>query len=311
MAIRSLVPELLGSPPKRAFLLGLLLLTVTLALYIPITHNAFINFDDIYITNNPHVQAGLTWPTVRWSFITFEAGNWHPLTWLSHALDYGLFGLDSGEHHFVNAFLHALNAAILFLLLRSATGFTYRSLLVAALFALHPVNVESVAWAAERKNVLSMLFFLLALLAYGWYAHQPNLRRYGVVFFLFLLALMSKPQAIPFPFLLLFWDYWPLGRLVSQPAAQIEESTATAPERRVGPRFSFAFLVLEKLPLLFLSVADAVVTVFAQHAGHALRTLGWSPRHPHPDRKCLDFLCALRGHVHLAVGSGIALSLSH
>ena len=272
MAIPAQVPGLVSSPSKRAFLLCLLLMAVTLTLYIPVTRNAFINFDDeTYITDNAHVQAGLTWPTVKWSFTTFEAGNWHPLTWLSHALDYELFGSNAGEHHFVSAFLHAINVAILFLLLQSATGFTGRSLMVAALFALHPVNVESVAWAAERKNVLSTLFFLLALLAYGWYARQPKLRRYGVVFLLFLLALMSKPQAIPFPFLLLLWDYWPLRRMATQPQTELQKMAVAAPERPEAPRFSFAFLVLEKVPLLLLAVADAVVTLIAQHAAHALR----------------------------------------
>ncbi len=272
MAIPGPVPEWFSSPSKRTLFLCLLLMTVTVALYIPVTHNGFINFDDEdYITDNAHVQSGLTWSTVQWSFTTFELGNWHPLTWLSHALDYELFGLNAGKHHFVNASLHAINAAILFLLLQSATGFTGRSLMVAALFALHPVNVESVAWAAERKNVLSMFFFLLALLAYGWYARQPKLRRYGVVFLLFLLALMSKPQVIAFPVLLLLWDYWPLRRVATQPQTQGQKMTAAAPERPEVPRFSFAFLVLEKLPLLLLSVANAVVTLMAQHAAHALR----------------------------------------
>jgi len=272
MAIPAQLPGLFGSPAKRTLLLCLLLMTVTLTLYVPVTHNAFINFDDdTYITNNARVQAGLTWSTVKWSFTTFDAGNWHPLTWLSHAFDYELFGLNAGKHHFGNAFLHAINVAILFLLLQSATGFTGRSLMVAALFALHPVNVESVAWAAERKTVLSTLFFLLALLAYGWYARQPNLRRYGVVCFLFLLVLMSKPQVIAFPFLLLLWDYWPLRRMATQPQ---QEMTAAAPLGPETPRLSFAFLVLEKVPLLLLSVASAVATLTAQHAAHALRPLG-------------------------------------
>jgi tetratricopeptide (TPR) repeat protein len=158
-----------------------------------------------------------------------------------------------------------MNVALLFWLLQSATGCTWRSLVVAALFGIHPVNVESVAWAAERKNVLSMLFFLLALLAYGWYARQPKLRRYGLVFLLFLLALMSKPQVITFPFLLLLLDYWPLRRLST------ELAPGAAPERPGAPRFAFFVLVLEKVPLFLLSAASAVVTVMAQRAGHALR----------------------------------------
>ncbi|MGA9643498.1 MAG: tetratricopeptide repeat protein [Terriglobales bacterium] len=272
MEIPAQDPGLSSSPAKRTLLLCLLLIGVTLTVYFPVTHNAFINFDDdSYITDNDHVQAGLTWPTVKWSFATFEMGNWHPLTWLSHALDCELFGLHAGEHHLVNALLHAINAAVLFLLLQSATGFTARSLMVAALFALHPVNVESVAWAAERKTVLSTFFFLLALLAYGWYARQPKVSRYALVFLLFLLALMSKPQAIPFPFLLLLWDYWPLRRMATSSPPPLHNLTAAAPQRPNASRFSFTFLVLEKQPLLLLAVASAVVTLIAQHAAHALR----------------------------------------
>ena len=258
--------DLFSSPAKRAFVLGLLLMAVTLALYAPVARNRFVNFDDdTGIVNNAHVRAGLTWNTVKWSFTSFEQGNWHPLTWLSHALDCEWFGLDAAGHHLVSAWLHAMNVALLFWLLQSATGCTWRSLVVAALFGIHPVNVESVAWAAERKNVLSMLFFLLALLAYGWYARQPKLRRYGLVFLLFLLALMSKPQVITFPFLLLLLDYWPLRRLST------ELAPGAAPERPGAPRFAFFVLVLEKVPLFLLSAASAVVTVMAQRAGHALR----------------------------------------
>lgn len=258
---------LFTSPAKRTFVLCLLLFAVTLALYTPVAKNDFINFDDdTYIINNPHVRAGLTWETVKWSFTTFEQGNWDPPTWLSHALDCDLFGLHSGGHHFVSALLHALNAAILFWLLESATGFTWRSLVVAALFALHPINVESVAWAAERKNVLSMLFLLLAFVAYGWYTRRPALRRYSVVFLLYALALMSKPQVVTFPFLLLLWDYWPLGRIANGGL----NPSQTNPQ--VTQKSSPGWLLLEKLPLFLLSVIDGVITVLAQRAGHALRT---------------------------------------
>ena len=256
-------------------LIALLLFLSTLVLYIPVTRNAFTNFDDdTYIVGNSHVRAGLTWNTVKWSFTTFTEGNWGPLTWLSHVLDCELFGLHAGGHHFISALLHAMNAAILFCLLWSATGFTWRSLMVAALFAVHPVNVESVAWAAERKNVLSMFFFLLALLAYEWYARQPKLRRYGVVFLLYLLALMSKPQAITFPFLLLLWDYWPLGRCAAQlsPGAAVGAAPDHAQAHKRSPRFSVLWLVLEKLPLFLLAAASAVVTVIAERSAHALRT---------------------------------------
>jgi len=246
--------------------LCLLLVGATLALYAPVAQNDFVNFDDdVYIINNGHVRAGLTWDAVKWSFTTFEGGNWDPLTWLSHALDCELFGLHAAGHHLVSALLHALNVAILFWLLQTATGFTWRSLAVALLFGFHPINVESVAWAAERKNVLSMLFFLLAFAAYGWYARRPGVRRYSLVFLLYSLALMSKPQVITFPFLLLLWDYWPLGRVARLPinGSQVDQHTE---------KFSAQWLVLEKVPLFLLSAADAVITVFAQRAGHALRT---------------------------------------
>jgi tetratricopeptide (TPR) repeat protein len=231
-----------------------------------VVHNGFIYDDDGYITGNPHVRAGLTWATVKWAFTTYEQANWHPLTWLSHALDCELFGLNPAGPHYANVLLHAANVILLFLLLQSATGFRWRSLMVAALFALHPINVESVAWAAERKNVLSMMFFLLALYAYGGYARRPGLRRYAVVACFFALALLSKPQVITFPFLLLLWDYWPLCR-IGAPA-----DPGSVAQGGNLPRSWSGWLVLEKLPLLLLSAASAVVTMKAQKAGGAVQT---------------------------------------
>jgi tetratricopeptide (TPR) repeat protein len=243
------------------------LAAVVLMFYSPVTHNGFVNYDDDgYITANPHVRSGLTWATVKWAFTTYDQGNWHPLTWLSHALDCELFGLNPAGPHDMNVLLHAANAVLLFLLLQSATGFRWPSLMVAALFALHPMNVESVAWADERKNVLSMLFFLLALHAYVWYTRRPGLRRYAAVAFFFALALLSKPQVIALPFLLLLWDYWPLGRI----GAPVVPGP-TAPGENV-PRLSSGWLVLEKAPLLLLSAVSAVVTVNAQRAGLAVQT---------------------------------------
>ena len=167
-----------SSPERRSVVLGLALAIATLLFYSPVTHNAFVNFDDNdYITSNPHVRSGLNWETVRWAFSSYDASNWHPLTWLSHALDWQIFGGNAAGHHYVNLLLHAANAVLLFLLLQAATGYTRRALMVGALFALHPSNVESVAWAAERKTVLSMLFLLLTMLAYGWYARNPGVRR--------------------------------------------------------------------------------------------------------------------------------------
>lgn len=261
-----------GSPPRinmfasrenHVLIFGLLLVVATLAFYNPIVRNQFVDFDNLaYILNNYHVQGGLTWDTVKWSFTTFYQGNWHPLTWLSHALDCQLFGLNPTGHHYTNLLLHAANAVLLFLLLRRATGFTGSSLVVAALFALHPVNVESVAWAAERKNVLSMLFFLLALHAYDRYARGGGRYLYWLVNVLFALGLMAKPQIVTLPFVLLLWDYWPVRRMAAT------GGSAEAPTPR-----SFAYLVWEKLPLFALAAADSVVTVIAQRAGNSVRTL--------------------------------------
>jgi tetratricopeptide (TPR) repeat protein len=260
--------KLFQSPAKRTPLLCLLLAAVVLMSYSPVGHNGFINYDDDgYITANPHVRAGLTWATLKWAFTTYDQGNWHPLTWVSHALDSELFGLNPAGSHYVNVLLHAANAVLLFLLLQSATGFRWRSLMVAALFALHPINVESVAWAAERKNVLSMLFFLLALYAFVWYGRRPGLRRYAAVVFLFTLSLLSKPQAVTFPFLLLLWDYWPLRRLGSS------ELDGSAEQVASSSRFGIGRLVLEKVPLLLLSGASAVVTIKAQTSGGAVQPL--------------------------------------
>jgi tetratricopeptide (TPR) repeat protein len=258
--------------------LCLALTGVVLLAYSPATHNGFLNYDDdTYITNNPHVRAGLTWATVQWAFTTYDQANWHPLTWLSHALDCQLFGLNPAGPHFVNVLLHAANVVLLFLLLQSATGFRWRSLMVAALFALHPMNVESVAWAAERKNVLSMLFFLFALYAYVWYARRPRLGRYAAVTFFFSLALLSKPQAITFPFVLCLLDYWPLRRIGSRAATDAGGPAGNVPSSNV-PKMSTSWLVLEKLPLLLLSASSALITLNAQNAGGAIKTLSqYSP----------------------------------
>ena len=268
--------KLFQSPAQRTLLLCLMLTAVVLVSYNPVTRNGFIYDDDGYIADNPHVRAGLTWETVKWAFSTYQQANWHPLTWLSHALDCQLFGVNPAGPHYVNVLLHAANVVLLFLLLQSATGFRWRSLMVAALFALHPINVESVAWASERKNVLSMMFFLLALYAYVWYARRPGLGksglgksglcRYAAVACFFALALLSKPQVIAFPFLLWLWDYWPLCRIGAPAAA--------GPAAQDGnvPRLWSGWLVLEKVPLLLLSAASAVVTMRAQKAGGAVQT---------------------------------------
>ena len=255
-------PGLFSSPEKRNVILCLLLVVATLALYNPVNRHPFVNYDDDrYVTENPHVRSGLTWDTISWAFTAREQGNWHPITWLSHALDYQLFQQNPTGHHFTSLLIHAANAVLLFLLLMYATGRIGPSLLVAALFALHPINVESVAWVAERKNVLSTFFFFGALIAYCWYARKPGWLRYLAFAALFALGLMSKPMVITLPFVLLLLDYWPLGRVRGSPAGALWI-----------PQAPLSRLLMEKLPLLALSAASAAITMQAQQAGGAVRS---------------------------------------
>jgi protein O-mannosyl-transferase len=260
---RSGALDLSASAGKRTGILCVLLVLVTFASYSSVAHNSFTTLDDeVYILHNPHVRDGLKWSTVKWAFTTFHSGNWHPLTWLSLELDCQIFGLNPLAIHFENVLLHGLNAVLLFLLLESCTGFTWPSLMVAALFALHPMNVESVAWAAERKNVLSMTFFLLAMLAYSRYARRVSVKRYAAVAGLFAVGLMAKPEIITLPCVLLLWDYWPLQRMSG--------SAADAANGRAAGK-SFLFLFLEKLPLILISLGSATVTVVAARSSDAVR----------------------------------------
>ena len=243
-------------------------MVATVATYYPVRNHPFIHFDDSkYVTANPQVQAGLSWSTVEWVFTTYYASNWHPLTWLSHALDCQMFGPDPVGPHEVNLLLHVVNVLLLFWMLERVTGKAGRSAMVAGLFALHPMNVETVAWVAERKNLLSMLFLLLALAAYGWYAKQPRAGRYVLVAFLFVLGLMAKPQVITLPFVLLLWDYWPLERMTLKTQVDGKQPTAQYAQRSVVQ------LVVEKVPLLAISAISAVITVKAQQAGSAVQSL--------------------------------------
>ncbi len=240
--------------------LSLLLALVTVALYAPVHNHPFASLDDAkYVTKNSHIAGGLTPGAAFWALTHGYAGNWHPLTWVSHALDVGWFGLNPAPQHDENVLLHALNAVLLFWVLKRATGYTGRSFMVAALFALHPLNVESVAWIAERKTLLSATFCLLALGAYRWYAVKPSGWRYLVMTGLFVLGLMSKPQIIMLPLVLLLWDYWPLRRMAADSHPRIDRSSDVVPAR------SFWWLVREKIPLFFICLMDAAVTLIAQH----------------------------------------------
>ncbi len=193
---------------RKAIGLSVVLALASALLYLPIVHHPFANIDDMgYVYENLHVQEGLTWDTIKWAALSRDDSNWHPLTWLSIALDCQLYGIDPAGHHAMNIVYHTIDAVVLFWVLWLATGWIGRSFIVAALFALHPMNVEAVAWAAERKTLLSTLFFLLALGAYRWYARQPGIIRYGVVAALFTLGLMAKPQIITLPCVLLTHDH--------------------------------------------------------------------------------------------------------
>ncbi len=285
-------------------LLGVLLVVATFVVYLPVDHHPFVNYDDVvYVVNNPHIQSGLDWDTISWAFTTFYQFNWHPLTWISHAIDVQLFQLEPAGHHVTNLLFQIVNVLLLYWVLMRATGYVGRSAMVAGLFALHPVNVESVAWISERKNLLSMTFFLLALGAYRWYVEatgstaqagakhaakaQSPVGRYILMALLFAMGLMSKPQIITFPFILLLWDYWPLERLALRSSLFAFRQSATfsvsGEERRAKSeqRFSggerFLWLVKEKIPLFAICAASAVVTVIAQKAGGAVVSLEMYP----------------------------------
>ena len=241
---------------KLLLILGLALAAVTLIVYSPVGSHPFVHYDDSqYVYENAHIKEGLSWETFTWALTATDASNWHPVTWLSHAMDCQLFGLDPGGHHWMSAIIHAANAFLLFWLLWRVTGAGWRSLIVAALFALHPLNVESVAWVAERKNVLSTFLFFLTLGAYGYYARRPRVGRYLLVALLFVLGLAAKPMVITLPFVLMLLDFWPLQRI---------ENWSEPSQAFPVPQAKLLRLVLEKLPLLALSVGSAVITLIAQ-----------------------------------------------
>jgi Flp pilus assembly protein TadD len=322
--------QVFQSPQKRRLIFCLLLVLATIALYNPVTRAPFLNFDDVvYVTENPQVHAGLTWNTVVWAFHTSESANWHPITWLSHALDCQIFGLNPAGPHSVNVLLHAANAVLLFLILESATGLAWRSLMVAALFALHPINVESVAWIAERKNVLSMFFFLLALAAYGGYVRRPGVGRYLAVTFAYVLGLMTKPQVITFPFALLLLDYWPFGRLGWPP--EVRGEAGVTPGRGqpfYGP--SLGSLIWEKVPWFALSAVSAVITMkvqtdatqvrlplwihlgnaaiaYVKYVGKAFWPLNLAPVYPHPEQSIRVSAAVLSGLAIIAVTTCVVM----
>jgi hypothetical protein len=258
---------------------GLVLALGTLALYWPVTGFPFINFDDDeYVFANPVTRAGLTWHGLVWAFNGIHVGNWHPVSWLSHMIDCQIFGVNAGGHHLVNVLYHVANTLLLFGFLRSTTGAEWRSAFVAALFAWHPLHVESVAWVAERKDVLSTFFWLLTILAYARYAilsqvPSPKSKKfYALALGFCALALLSKPMAVTLPFTLLLLDVWPLGRISN---LKLQISNSKNNEGRPAPGFK---LLLEKIPFFLLSFALCAVTFLVQRSAGAVSPVAWSSR---------------------------------
>ena len=240
-------------PPKLLNgLIGLLLAAMVFAVFWPVLNCGFVNYDDpSYITSNAEVKSGLTWHGVAWAFTTGAASNWHPLTWLSHMADVSCYGTDPRGHHFTNVLLHAINTVLLFFILKNLTNAVGKSAMVAALFAVHPLHVESVAWISERKDVLSGLFWMLTI---GMYVRYTKGRKMGYALSLlfFALGLMSKPMLVTAPFLMLLLDYWPLRRLE---------------KNRVGQ------MLLEKVPFFVLAAISSIITVIVQRKGGAVTSI--------------------------------------
>jgi len=263
----------MGKTPKKYWSLCIYvaLAVGSFAAFEPVRNNGFVNYDDgSYVTENPYVKAGLTSDSIRWAFTTTRASNWHPLTWLSHMLDCQLFGTNPGWHHLTNLLFHIANTLLLFAVLKRMTGALWCSAFVAGAFALHPLHVESVAWIAERKDVLSGFFWMLTMWIYVRYTERPGISRYLLILLSFALGLMAKPMLVTLPFVLLLLDYWPLGRLqwISKKAEKsLTPAESTSLKRHFSPPFH---LVVEKIPLFVLSAASSVITCIAQQRGGAM-----------------------------------------
>jgi tetratricopeptide (TPR) repeat protein len=250
---------------RRDWLVALALLVLVLGVYAPVRHFAFVNYDDpIYVTGNAHVTSGLSAAGLRWAFTTTTDGNWFPLTWISLMADCQFFGLRAGPQHLTNVLIHAASTLLLFALLKRMTGASGPSALVAFLFALHPLHVESVAWVAERKDVLSALFWMLTLWAYARYVARPGLRTYWPALLFFCLGFMSKPMVVTLPLVLVLLDVWPLQRISLAAGAGVRAPLVRA-------------LVREKLPFFALSLAMSAVTYAVQNQAGAVRSLELVP----------------------------------
>ena len=255
---------------QQVILIYATLALVTFIAYEQVRYNSFVEYDDnIYVTENPYVLKGLTGESISWAFTTSYAGNWHPLTWLSHMLDCQLFGTDAGWHHLTNLLLHVANTLLLFGVLKQMTGAIWRSALVAAAFALHPLHVESVAWVAERKDVLSTLFWMLTIAAYLGYVKRPSSGRYLLTMLVFALGLMAKPMLVTLPFVLLLLDYWPLGRFLNNQDGKPVNIRSQWP--------TIYRLVREKIPFFALVAVSSVITFVVQQKAGAVAEIDILP----------------------------------
>ena len=247
------------------------LVSITWAVFGQTLQFGFLNYDDpVYVSENRQIQDGLSWDNIEWAFTHVHSHNWHPLTTISHMLDCEMFGLKAGKHHLVNVLLHSLSVVLLFLVLEKMTAFFWRSAFVAAVFAIHPLHVESIAWVSERKDVLSGLFFVLTLLAYLHYTRKPSFGRYASVTILFVLGLLAKPMLVTLPAVLLLLDYWPLGRMRSAKSEARNGKGRTgnlSTSQPLNTSTSLPGLVVEKIPLFALAIGSAIATLIAQRGG--------------------------------------------
>lgn len=239
-------------------LICVVLMLATFWVYAQVGGHEFVDFDDyFYITENPQVLGGITVESVKWAFTSGYASNWHPLTWISHMLDCQLFGIDAGRHHLTSLFFHLVNTLLLFWVLKKMTAAVWPSAFVAALFALHPMHVESVAWISERKDVLSTFFWLLTIAAYIRYSQRRSAGRYLLALLLFAMGLMAKPMLVTLPFVLLLLDYWPLQRFEFQK------------QNKAGSLVYWP-LIKEKIPFFALVGGSCAITFFVQQSGGAV-----------------------------------------
>ncbi len=252
------------------FLAVLFFLVITLVVYLQVGNHDFINYDDgLYVTENHYVKKGVTHESIAWAFTATHSANWHPITWLSHMLDVSLYGMNSGNHHLINVLFHIANTMLLFLLFRRMTGNLFQCSFIAALFAIHPLHVESVAWVAERKDVLSTFFGMLTMGAYIRYVEKPGIKIYFSTLLLFVLGLMSKPMLVTLPFVLLLLDYWPLRRF-GNTGDKLKNEEFYA-------RGNIKNIIIEKIPLFMLSTASCILTFSVQKIGGAVGSLGAYP----------------------------------